>query len=145
MSAPTAPLPPPAAEALAALLPHFPLVQAVAEYETAAEHARHLAAIAASGRMSDLDADSLAAAEDLMAGARATLAAAGRLDLIDAMHAKAARYRALSAVIDRLSPRESHYMTSADWRELYTAQEERASLYFELKRAGRLDLIVAES
>jgi hypothetical protein len=34
--------------------------------------------------MSGLDADSLAAAEDLMAGSRATLAAAGMLHLIEA-------------------------------------------------------------
>ncbi|MFJ6566592.1 hypothetical protein ACIQNU_04180 [Streptomyces sp. NPDC091292] len=51
-------------------------------YETAAVHARELGVLAASGRMSDLDADSLAAAEDLMAGASAVLATAGRLDLI---------------------------------------------------------------
>ncbi|NEA52388.1 hypothetical protein [Streptomyces sp. SID10815] len=58
------------------------VARAVTEYDVAAEHARDLAAVAASGRMSDLDADSLAAAEDLMAGARARLAAAGHLDLI---------------------------------------------------------------
>ncbi|MFL4904854.1 hypothetical protein ACJ6WF_17105 [Streptomyces sp. MMS24-I2-30] len=60
------------------------VVEAVARYEAAAVHARDLAALAASGRMSDLDADSLAAAEDLMADARATLAAAGQLRLIEA-------------------------------------------------------------
>ncbi|MFF9309949.1 hypothetical protein ACF1BS_03470 [Streptomyces sp. NPDC014748] len=59
------------------------VVRAVTEYEVAAEHARDLAAVAASGRMSDLDADSLAAAEDVMAAARATLAAAGHLELIE--------------------------------------------------------------
>ena len=55
---------------------------AVTQYETAAVHVVQLAALAAGGQMSDLDADSLAAAEDLMAAAWATLAKAGRLDLI---------------------------------------------------------------
>ncbi|MFC5634705.1 hypothetical protein [Streptomyces bullii] len=82
MSAPTAPLPLAAAEALAGVESHFPLIRAVAQYETAAEHAVQLAALAEAGRMTDLDADSLAAAEDVMAAARATLAQAGRLDLI---------------------------------------------------------------
>jgi hypothetical protein len=67
---------------LAFLIPHFPLVRAVAEYETAAVHAVQLAALAEADRMTDLDADSLAAAEDMMASARAVLERAGRLDLI---------------------------------------------------------------
>ncbi|WP_333743527.1 hypothetical protein [Streptomyces ardesiacus] len=137
----TAPLPPEAAAALARALPHFPIVRAVAEYETAAVHAAQLAGLAESGRMSDLDARSLADAEDVMAAARTVLAEAGRLDLVDAMYAKAARFRALSTVIDRLTARDSHYMTPADWRELHGVQDERADLYFELKRAGRLDLV----
>jgi predicted HAD superfamily phosphohydrolase len=83
VAAPTAPLPPAAVEALAALIPRFPLVQAVTEYETAAVHAAQLAGLAESGRMTDLDADSLAVAEDLMAAAKAKLDAAGRLDLIE--------------------------------------------------------------
>ncbi|MBZ6207495.1 hypothetical protein KVH31_13405 [Streptomyces olivaceus] len=78
----TAPLTPAAAAALARTLPHFPIVQAVAEYETAAEHAAQLAGVAASGRMTDLQADSLAAAEDVMAAARSVLAEAGQLKLI---------------------------------------------------------------
>lgn len=83
MTTPTAPLPPDAADAVSRVEAHFPLVQAVAVYETAAVRAVQLAALADSGfTLSDLDADSLAHAEDLMAGARATLAAAGRLDLI---------------------------------------------------------------
>jgi hypothetical protein len=81
-TAPTAPLPAAASSAPARLHAAFPLVQAVAVYETAAVHAAQLAARAESGRMSDLDADDLAHAEELMAGAAATLAAAGRLDLI---------------------------------------------------------------
>lgn len=137
----TAPIPASAAVLLDGLLAEFRLVRAVAQYETAAEHRAQLASLAESGRMTDLDADSLAAAEDIMTAARHVLADAGRLDLIDDLHSKAGRYLALSALIDRLSSRESHYMTRADWRELYAAQEERASLYFELKRAGRLDVI----
>ncbi|MGW6222241.1 hypothetical protein ACWF8U_20425 [Streptomyces olivaceus] len=78
----TAPLTPAAAAALARTLPHFPLVQAVAEYETAAVHAAQLAGLAESGRMSDLEARSLADAEDVMAAARSVLDKAGRLDLI---------------------------------------------------------------
>ena len=82
MSAPTAPLSPAAAEVLARIEPHFPLIHAVTQYETAAEHAVQLAALAEADKMTDLDADSLAHAEDLMAAARKTLADAGRLDLI---------------------------------------------------------------
>jgi hypothetical protein len=64
-----------------AFAPAIPLavVRAVTQYETAAVHARDLAAVAATGRMSDLDADSLATAEDLMAAAKETLADADRL------------------------------------------------------------------
>lgn len=80
----TAPLSPAAAEALALVESHFPLIHAVTVYETAAEHAVQLAALAEADKLSDLDADSLAHAEDLMAGARKTLADAGRLDLIEA-------------------------------------------------------------
>ena len=76
------PLPQPAVEALARLESRFPLVQAATQYETAAVHAAQLAALAESGRMTDLDADSLAVAEDLMSDARTALAAGGRLDLI---------------------------------------------------------------
>lgn len=58
------------------------VAEALTRYETATVHVVQLAALAESGHLSDLDADSLAHAEDLRAGARATLAAAGRLDLI---------------------------------------------------------------
>ena len=82
-STPTAPLSSELpSEALARLEAAFPLVQAVTVYETAAVHAVQLAAVAESGRMTDLDADSLAHAEELMAASRETLAVAGRLDLI---------------------------------------------------------------
>jgi hypothetical protein len=81
----TAPLPP-AVKAMASLdarLAGPSVVRAVTVYETAATHAADLAAVAASGRMTDLDADSLAVAEDLMAGSRATLTAAGMLHLVE--------------------------------------------------------------
>jgi predicted HAD superfamily phosphohydrolase len=78
----TAPLSPDAVELMARVEAHFPLIHAVTQYETAAVHAVQLAALAEVGKMTDLDADSLAHAEDLMAGARAVLADAGRLDLI---------------------------------------------------------------
>jgi hypothetical protein len=60
------------------------IVVAVTRYEVAAVHAAQLAAVAEAGRMTDLDADSLAAAEDMMAAARATLATAGQLHLVEA-------------------------------------------------------------
>lgn len=86
-AAPTAPIPPAVLSAMRSLELKltYPaaVVAAVTQYETAAVHAADLAAVAESGTMSDLDADSLAAAEDLMDGARATLAAVGRLDLIE--------------------------------------------------------------
>lgn len=78
----TAPIPASAVALLDRLQAEFPLVRAVTQYETAAEHAVQLAALAEAGCLSDLDADSLAAAEDVMAAARTVLANAGRLDLI---------------------------------------------------------------
>lgn len=87
MSTPTAPLPLAAVSAMRRLELRLSVpaavVRAVTKYETAAEQARRLAGVAASGRMSDLDADSLAAAEDVMSAARATLAAAGQLHLVE--------------------------------------------------------------
>ncbi|MYU20793.1 hypothetical protein [Streptomyces sp. SID8352] len=82
-SAPLIGLPPEGMKALARLAQHFPLIQAATRYETAARRAAELAGLAKSGRLSDLDADSLAAAEDLMASAHTTLDQAGRLDLIE--------------------------------------------------------------
>lgn len=60
----------------------LPVAEAVTRYETASVWAVQLAARAESGTLSDLDADSLAHAEDLMAGARAVLSEAGMLHLI---------------------------------------------------------------
>ncbi len=85
---PTAPVPAAVTKAADRLAAHFPLIQAVTRHETAAVHAAQLAARAqADGTLSDLDADDLAHAEDLMAGAQAVLATAGRLDLIGAVTA----------------------------------------------------------
>lgn len=81
---PTAPLNADGIEAFDRLAAHFPIIQAVTQHETAAVHAAQLAHQAAAGSLTDLDADDLAHAEDLMAGARAVLANAGRLDLIGA-------------------------------------------------------------
>lgn len=78
----TAPLPPAAVKALARIEAQFPLIRAVTQYETAAVRAVQLAALAESGRMTDLDAKSLAHAEDLMADAHARLAEAGMLHLL---------------------------------------------------------------
>ncbi|NUT24324.1 MAG: hypothetical protein HOV77_34660 [Hamadaea sp.] len=59
-------------------------VVAVARYRSAEARANELIAVALTGHMSDLNADDLAHNIDLMAGYRATLAKAGRLDLIEA-------------------------------------------------------------
>ena len=75
----TAPLPSVAVDAMRRLERAFaPLavVRAVTQFETAAERAKQLAAVAATGLMSDLDADSLAVAEDLMAASREMLVVA---------------------------------------------------------------------
>lgn len=59
-----------------------PVIRAAADFRKAEARANELMAIGRAGRMSDLDADDLAHNVDLMAGDRATLAKAGRLDLI---------------------------------------------------------------
>lgn len=61
------------------------VADAITMYKAAAARAAKLARKAVSDEeppLSDLDADSLAHAEDLMAGSRATLSRAGCLDLI---------------------------------------------------------------
>lgn len=87
LARPTAPLPAEAAAAMDHLELRLrfpkPVVDAVVVYETAAVHAAELAAQSASGEgLRAVDVRSWEFAEELMAGARATLAAAGRLDLI---------------------------------------------------------------
>jgi hypothetical protein len=83
---PTAPLSPDARDAMRRLELRLTVpaavVRAVTQYELAALRAGALAGEAARGVLSDLDADSLAHAEDLKLGARAALAKAGRLDLV---------------------------------------------------------------
>lgn len=88
MSTPTAPLPRAAAVALRSLDLRLqvpgPVADAVLSYRSAAVRAALLADLAGAGfALSDLESDDLAHAEDLMAGARATLAAAGQLHLIE--------------------------------------------------------------
>ncbi|WP_409469094.1 hypothetical protein [Streptomyces sp. HC307] len=83
----TAPLPPAAVEAMhrpeLALTVPAEVVAAVTVHESAAVRAAELAAKAATGvDLPALDIRAWEFAEELMAGARATLAAAGRLDLI---------------------------------------------------------------
>jgi hypothetical protein len=90
---PVVPLSSAAREALARLEAAFAgqsrvspaVARAVTQYETAAVHARELAAKAATAQgLPAIDVRSWEFAEELMAGAKATLAAAGRLDLIEA-------------------------------------------------------------
>jgi hypothetical protein len=83
----TAPLPAAALDAMDHLELRLrfskPVVDAVVVYETAAVRAAELAAQSASGiDLPAVDVRSWEFAEDLMAGARAALADAGRLDLI---------------------------------------------------------------
>ncbi len=83
---PVAPLSPSARNALRSLelklsFP-LPVVRAVTEYETAAVRARDLAAVAVSGRMTEVEAGWLAAAEDMMSAAQSTLAEAGLTHLV---------------------------------------------------------------
>jgi hypothetical protein len=59
------------------------IVRAVTVHETAALHRSALAELAEAGQLSDLDAEGFAVAEELIAGSRATLAAAGMLYLIE--------------------------------------------------------------
>jgi hypothetical protein len=96
LSRPSAPLP--SAALVAARLLDLrqcfpkPVVDAVAVYEAAGLRATELAARAVSVEgppLSDLDADDLVHAEDLMAGARAVLADVGFLHVVVAEHGKA--------------------------------------------------------
>jgi hypothetical protein len=91
---PVVPLPQPAREALSRLEAAFAsqsrvtpaVARAVTQYETAAMHARELAAKAATADgLAAIDVRSWEFAEELMAGAKAILAQAGRLDLIEAV------------------------------------------------------------
>lgn len=80
---PTAPLPTAAVEAMRSLEQALtPPAEMAADYRKAEVRANELIQVARTGRMSDLNADDLAHYVELMAGAKATLAKAGRLDLI---------------------------------------------------------------
>ena len=81
----TAPLPPAAETALAnlerAFLP-LPLIRAVTRYEVASARTAELSAAMDLRDLTPAEFDSLDFAQDTMRETRATLAAAGRLDLI---------------------------------------------------------------
>lgn len=66
---------------MSASIPKTP-VEIAEDYLSHAAHVAELAQLATSGRMSTLDADDLAHAEDLMAGRLQQLRNAGRLDLV---------------------------------------------------------------
>lgn len=117
---PTAPLPPAAADALYRL---ELALNPAARLEAVVSERRRLSASAST----TADFDQILCLQHELAMCRCL--------------AMAARYGVLSATIDRLSSRESHYMTPGDWQELDRAQDERAGVYFRLQRAGRLDLI----
>jgi len=51
------------------------------------------------------------------------------------------RFHALSDTIDRVSSRDSHYMTTSEVIDLHDMQEERARIYFQLAAAGMLHLV----
>ncbi|MFE4818586.1 hypothetical protein ACFRFU_19565 [Streptomyces sp. NPDC056704] len=51
------------------------------------------------------------------------------------------RFYALSDTIDRVSSRDSHYMTTSEVIDLHNMQEERARIYFQLTAAGMLHLV----
>lgn len=53
------------------------------------------------------------------------------------------RFHALSDMIDRVSSRDSHYMTTSEVIDLHDMQEERARIYFQLAAAGMLHLVEA--
>jgi len=123
-----------------------PLVDPSARLDEVAAECRRRSATAVTAE----DFDRLLCVQDEMAMCRCQLAQAGRLDLIeDSADASVSpeikravdRFRALSDSIDRVSSRDSHYMTTSETGELYDMQEERARIHARLAAAGRLDLI----
>jgi hypothetical protein len=134
---PTAPLPTPAAEALARLESAFaplPLhvVKAVTRYEIASARFDELDARPAAS-LSIAEVDAYFAAQQTVGEAFTTLAEAGRLDLI-APAEVAARYR-WAAVHCRQAAASADYEACAD------AQDEMRMCKCQLAKAGRLDLI----
>lgn len=144
-NAPTAPLPASAAMVLAKLERSSiapAVVEAVTRYEAAALHVIELSDLAAIGDLSDLDADSLAHAEDLMAGARAVLAKAGRLDLVGQTpepDRSVTRYGILLARVAELTMKDR--LTPAEFNGLADAQAELTRLHEQLEQAGQLHLV----
>lgn len=131
----TAPLPAPAAEALHRLERAFlslPLVRAVTRYEVATARYDELVALDAR-TMTGAQFDSFAAAQQTIAESLATLAAAGRLDLI-APAETATRYRQAASHCRRLS-------AHADYDGCLDVLDEMAMCLCQLERAGRLDLV----
>jgi hypothetical protein len=174
---PTAPLPTPAAAALARLESAFPaalaeqhrieraatalhagestvingtpvtavsleVAEALTRYQAESVHVVQLAALAESGRLSDLQADDLAHAEDLRAGALATLAEAGALDLIGLtaeLPRSVVRYGILLARVAELTMKDR--LTPAEFNGLADAQAELDRLHEQLEQAGQLRLV----
>ncbi|MGW0626459.1 hypothetical protein [Streptomyces sp. NPDC002758] len=84
---PTAPLPQPAADAMRRLelaLAAPAVVRAVTRYEVASARTAELSAAMDVRDLTSAEFDALEFAQDVMRESRATLAAAGRLDLIEA-------------------------------------------------------------
>jgi hypothetical protein len=87
MSASTAPLPPAATDALRSLdlrLTTPDVQRAVARYEVASAAIAKVSQVMAVRDLTDVEASDFEFVQDVMSAARATLAAAGRLDLIEA-------------------------------------------------------------
>lgn len=144
---PTAPLPIPAADAVArterALLP-LPLVQAVTRYETATARYDELVARPAS-TLSPAEFDAVGDAQQTLTDAFGVLAGAGRLDLIAPAEA-AARYRQAAAHCRRLSMAcTTRLDKGGEFSDLVNslsdARDEMGHCVCQLEQAGRLDLI----
>lgn len=144
---PTAPLPAPAAEALArlecAFLP-LDIVRAVTRYETASARYDELIARPAS-TLSPAEFDALGVAQQTMAEAFGVLADAGRLDLTTPAET-AARYRQASAHCRRLSMACTAKLDmggefSGLVDSLSDARDEMGHCRCQLEQAGRLDLL----
>lgn len=132
---PTAPLPAPAAEAMARLeLAFLPLhiVRAVTRFEIASARFDELDARPVS-QLSPAEVTAYFAAQQTVGEAFTTLAEAGRLDLI-APAETAARYRWASVHCSRAA-------AAADYEACADAQDEMAMCKCQLEQAGRLDLI----
>lgn len=148
---PTAPLPTPAATALAnlerAFLP-LSLVRAVTRYEVATARYDELIARPASTLL-PAEFDAVGDAQQTIAESLGTLADAGRLDLI-APAETAARYRQASAHCRELSKACSKKLEyGGEFSDLYyalaDARNEMGHCLCQLEKAGRLDLIEVAS